>query len=121
MVKYSATMGALLPAMFTNDPVVLAHVCSLQVIGPAKGRAVWLQLVADGLRDDAALTGVEFEEARDAVTAGLDLATLAAPYLVTAADLMPTEPVAGNTGAIGGVGTNWVRIGWCFKIDKAYN
>eukprot|EP00900_Chrysochromulina_parva_P025545 jgi/Chrpa1/7624/Chrysochromulina_OHIO_Genome00018241-RA len=57
--------------------------------------------------DDAvSLTSKRFRFERDSILSGLDYAALAAGYLVTAADMFPTEVPA---GAIGGAGTLWIR------------
>ena len=109
LTKWSAVMGALVGGMFTSDAAVLDQVASLGVIALAKGRAHWLQLIADGLRDDTAMTLEEFRAARDEIVDQLDRTTLAGGYMVTAADLMLTQPVAGAAAVIGGNASAWVR------------
>ena len=103
---YSNVAGELVGALFTSDPVVLDSATILSVIGPAKMRVAWLQLLADGQDDAAPLTSKRFRYERDTVLAGLDYAALNAGYLVTAADLLLTEVSA---GAMGGGATLWIR------------
>ena len=103
---YSNVAGELVGALFTTDPAVLDSATILSVISPLKMRVAWLQLLADGLDDAASLTSKRFRYERDSLMAGLDYAALAGGYLVTAADLFPTEASA---GAMGGAGTLWVR------------
>jgi hypothetical protein len=103
---YSNVAAELVGALFTNDATVLDSATILSVIDPAKLRAVWLRLVADGLDDAASLSGSRFRYERDNVLAGLDHAALAVGYLVTAADLFLTQASA---GALGGAATLWVR------------
>ena len=103
---YSNVAAELVGALFTNDAAVLDSATILSVINPAKLRAVWLRLVADGLDDAASLSGSRFRYERDNVLAGLDYTALAVGYLVTAADLFLTQASA---GALGGAATLWVR------------
>jgi len=103
---YSNVAGELVGALFTSDPAVLDTATILAVISPLKMRVAWLQLLADGLDDAASLTSKRFRYERDSVLAGLDYAALAGGYLVSAADMFPTEVSA---GAVGGAGTLWIR------------
>jgi hypothetical protein len=103
---YSNVAGELVGALFTSDPAVLDIVTILGVIDPAKMRVAWLRLLADGLDDAASLTSKRFRYERDSILSGLDYAALAAGYLVTAADMFPTEVPA---GAMGGAATLWIR------------
>ena len=48
---YSNVAGELVGALFTSDPAVLDTATILCVIDPAKMRAAWLRLLADGLDD----------------------------------------------------------------------
>ncbi|KOO35081.1 hypothetical protein Ctob_016543, partial [Chrysochromulina tobinii] len=103
---YSNVAGELVGALFTSDPAVLDTATILAVIDPAKMRVAWLRLLADGLDDAVSLTSKRFRYERDSILSGLDYAALAAGYLVTAADMFPTEVPA---GAVGGAGTLWIR------------
>ena len=103
---YSNVAGELVGALFTSDPAVLDTATILAVIDPAKMRVAWLRLLADGLDDAVSLTSKRFRYERDSILSGLDYAALAAGYLVTAADMFPTEVPA---GPVGGAGTLWIR------------
>ena len=106
---YSNVAAELVGALFTNDAAVLDSATILSVINPAKLRAVWLRLVADGLDDAASLSGSRFRYERDNVLAGLDYTALAVGYLVTAADLFLTQASA---GALGGAATSIASRSW---------
>jgi hypothetical protein len=83
--------GELVGALFTSDPAVLDTATILAVIDPAKMRVAWLRLLADGMDDAVSLMSKRFRFERDSILPGLDYATLAAGYLVTAAvDMLRT-------------------------------
>ena len=91
-MAFANVAGELVGGLFTRDAVLLGMPVHLFVVGPACMRAGWLQLLANGLDDSAAMTCRQFRDARQAVLDSLDLGAIPAGYLVAAADLFATGP-----------------------------
>ena len=62
-MDYSSVSGMLSGHLFTRDPAVLQAPLHGSVAAPAKLRALWLQLIADGLPANVAMTRSAFLDA----------------------------------------------------------
>lgn len=107
-MAFANVAGELVGGLFTRDTVLLGMPVHLFAVGPACMRGGWLQLLANGLDDSAAMTCRQFRDARQTVLDSLDLGAIPAGYLVAAADLFATGPPLA-LAALGGAGTTWLR------------
>ena len=80
-MAFANVAGELVGGLFTRDAVLLGMPVHLFVVGPACMRAGWLQLLANGLDDSAAMTCRQFRDARQAVLDSLDLGAIPAGTL----------------------------------------
>ena len=93
MVQYSTASGALMGSMFTEDNAVLQMSAAMSVVHPAKLDASLARYFAEGLPDSTMFPVVgSWLSALDLVISKLDLDSIHADHLITAADMYHTEP-----------------------------